>query len=353
MKMVASTAVVLLLLAFPRAAFALAEEAFGNGPVANQPDWAEGVVDVVNLKSRVYSQWVNGNENFFYRGDAPALSEALRKYAAVKDDVRQLILLPGLGKTQTFGGKPIPFDWQFHVPSGIYKAVSKRKHAVMTVYIGAAKPRPLEPKQVEQLLQDLNSETFKTREKANQELQKLGHDAKPFLRAALKVQAALEARRRIEALLERLRDFDVSDLEIPKGIIVITVDDLLAAGLKQLQDPDRDVRSMAIQDLRGLAPYSDQVVPALADMLKNDKDDHVRRVAAACLARVGAKAKSAMAILKKGLDDPDAYIRNACQNALEQIDNAKDTAAQQERLQRELAIVKEINDFKKAAGGSK
>src|SRR5262249_1056175 len=128
--------------ALPATVLALATEKFGNAPMVKQPDWAEGVVDVVNLQSRVYTRWVNGNESFYYRGNAQALNEALRKYAAGKDEVRQLILLPGTGKTQAFGGKAVSFDWEFHVPSGIYKAASKRKHAVMTVYVNATKPRP-------------------------------------------------------------------------------------------------------------------------------------------------------------------------------------------------------------------
>src|SRR5437762_5661973 len=118
MRTAAGTAVLTLVL-LPATALALAEERFGNAPVVSQPDWAEGVVDVVNLKSRVYSYWVNGNENFFYRGNAQALNAALRQYAAVKSDVRQVILLPGAGKTHSFERKPIAFDWQLHVPSGI------------------------------------------------------------------------------------------------------------------------------------------------------------------------------------------------------------------------------------------
>src|SRR5215471_11725946 len=135
MKITAAMTFVILFLGLPEVALALGMETFGNAPAVKQPDWAEGILDVVNLKSRVYSQWVNGNENFFYRGNGQALNEALRKYAAVKDDVRQLILLPGAGKTQTFHRKTIDFDWKFHVPSGIYRAVTKRKHAEMTVYL--------------------------------------------------------------------------------------------------------------------------------------------------------------------------------------------------------------------------
>src|SRR5437879_3558321 len=144
MRLVAGMAVVASVLILPTTALALGEEKFGNAPVGKQPDWAEGVVDVVNLKSRVYSQWVNGNENFFYRGNAQAVNEALRQFALVKDDVCQVILLPGVGKTQSFDRKPIDFDWQLHVPSGIYRAVSKKTHAVLTVYVNVAKPQPME-----------------------------------------------------------------------------------------------------------------------------------------------------------------------------------------------------------------
>jgi hypothetical protein len=350
MKTFASaTLVTALLLALPAPAFALATETFGNAPMVNQPDWAVGIIDVVNLKSRVYSFWVNGNETFFYRGNAQDLTEALQKYAAVKDDLRRLILLPGPYKTQSFDRKPIPFDWQLNVPGGIYKVVSKRKHPVMTVYVGALKPRPLDRKQVEQWLRDLTSESFKTREQATQELRKLGQDAKPFLREALKAvpSPSLEARLRIEALLEKVRDLDVTDLEIPKGIAVLSVDEMVAAGLEELQDPEYMVRALAIHDLCSLAPYSDRVVPALADRLKNDKHAHVRRMAAICLESLGAQAMPATAALKQGLNDPDTNIRDACLLALAAIANAKDDPGQLAELKKKRAILKEINEFKK------
>src|SRR2546425_10574825 len=124
MKALTGIFVVAFLLAFPAWVLALGEESFGNAPKVKQPEWADGVIDVVNLKSRVYSQWVNGNENFFYHGNVKALNEALENFAAVKDEVRELILLPGAGKTQSFHGQAIEFDWQLHVPSGIYRDVS-------------------------------------------------------------------------------------------------------------------------------------------------------------------------------------------------------------------------------------
>jgi hypothetical protein len=352
MRILACTMVVTLHLAFPQTALALRFETIGNKPEVKQPDWAEGVVDVVNLKTRVYTLWADDMHYFFYRGGAPALNEALRKYAAVRADVRQLILLPGLRKTHSFDGQPIPFDWQLDVPVGRDLAEYKEKRAVMTVYINGTKPRPLEPRQVEKWLTDLNSELFKVRDQANRELQKLGNDAKPFLRAALKPEATLEARQRIKALLDKLRDLDVTDLDIPKGVTVISVHDQLAAGFQKLKDADAYVRWQGAWDLDSLAPYSDKAVPALADLLQNDKDKRVREVAADCLGSAAVQAKSAVAVLKKGLVDTDNRVRSACQKALEQIDNAKVTPEQEERMRRALAIANEINELK-AGGGSK
>src|SRR5262245_16988259 len=278
MRLAAATVVVILLLALPATVFALATETFGNAPQVKQPEWADGVVDVVNLKSRVYSFWVNGNETFFYSGSANELNEALNKYAEVKDDVRRLILLPGAGKTHSFDRKPVPFTWKLHVPSGIYRAVSKEKHAVMTVYIPGTRPRPLDKKQVDKWLGDLQNDTFKVREKATQELEKLGNDAKPYLREALRAQPepCLEARRRIESLLDKLREIDVSDLDIPKGLTVVTVDDLLEQHLKDLKDADSTRSGMAAQELSTLTAYSDKVTPAITEMLGNDKHEWVR-----------------------------------------------------------------------------
>jgi hypothetical protein len=347
MKILSGVACVSLILV-PAPVLALGEETFGNAPLVKQPDWVDGVIDVVNLKSRVYSQWVNGNENFFYRGDARALNEALRMFTAVKDQGRQLILLPGPGKTHSFERKPIAFDWQFHVPSGIYKAVSKRSHVVMTVYVNARKPKEnVDRKAVENWLSDLNSDSFEAREKASLALEKLGKGAKPFLRAALKGEPAPEARRRIETLLGKLNEVDVTDLEIPEGTRILSVDDLLEIHGKALKEDDPTMRGLAIQDLSALAPYSEKVGSVLIEMLGKDQNEWVRRVAAGCVAHGDFKVKSAIPALKAGLNDPDANIRQAFQAALDEIANGKEPAGRDEELKRRQLILGEINNFKK------
>jgi hypothetical protein len=342
MKIIGSTMGLALLLTFPSAAFALAFEVVGNAPMARQGQWAPGVVDIVNLKTRVYAYLGDGQHIFYFRGDAAAVNEALRLYGSVRDDERKLILLPGSGKTKSFGQEPIPFACQLQVPGSLR---SKAHATVMTVYISGFKPRPVEAKPVEKWLGDLNSEMFKTRDQASRELQKLGNDAKPFLSAALKPGSTLEARRRIEILLQKLSDLDVTDLEIPKGLTVVRIKEQVDKGLEALKSADRNVRAFAVWDLSPLAPYSERVVPALADVVKNDQDKDNRRIAAERLAIAAVHAKSAVAVLKKGLEDSDKTVRDACHNTLEVIDRVQVTPEQEEQTRRERAIAKEIDEF--------
>lgn len=350
MRVVIGTSFLILSLAVPAPVLAVGEESFGNAPVVQQPGWAEGVIDVVNLKSRVYSQWVNGNENFFYRGDARALNDALGRFAAVKDDGRRLVLLPGPGKTHTFGRTPLAFDWQLHVPSGIYKAVSKRTHVVMTVYVNVRKPRRLAAqmrRQIAKWLAELDHSSYAKREKARKELEQLGRQAKPLLCKALQAQPGLEGRRRIESLLAKMRGIAVSDLEIPKEIKVSSVDELVAVHVQGLKAADSTVRGLAVQDLSTLARYSDKVVPALTALLKKEKHQWVRQVLAGCLAHLGVRAKSALPALKEGLKDSDAAVRRAFQTAIEQLQSAMQQPQEAKEIQRQRAILKDIRELMK------
>lgn len=64
---------------------------------------------------------------------------------------------------------------------------------------------PIDAKRIDSCLRDLDSEHFSVREKAQHELEKLGDLAEPALRQKLANKPTLEARRRVQALLERLR----------------------------------------------------------------------------------------------------------------------------------------------------
>jgi RNA polymerase sigma factor (sigma-70 family) len=325
-------------------------EQFGNAPApaVKRPEWAEEVLDVVHLRSRVYSQWSDGNEQFYYRGDALALREALRKFAAVKAEARRVILLPGRGSASTLGGLTVPCDWKLYVPSGIHRAVSGNKHAVMTVYVSASKPRgKLDRRQVARWLDELDSDSFEARQQAERELAKLGADVKALLHKALGGRPGLEVRRRIERLLRRLPGLDVGDLEVPGGLSVVSIDELLAEHLHGLKHTSAGVRRDAISALTNLAPCSDKVVPALIGHLEKEKDSHLRQLAAVCLGGLGVRARPARQVLQKGLHDPDPDVRTACKDALRWIEEARRDPAAEAEVKRKRAILNDINEWKK------
>jgi hypothetical protein len=338
--------VVFALLAVPVPVFALGEEAFGNAPRVKQPQWADGVLAVVNMKSRVYLQWVNGNETFFYRGDAKALNEALRLFAEIKDGGKSIVLLPGSGETKTFQGKEVPYDWSLHVPGGIHRAISKETHPVLTVYVKAAKPGPLaDPKAAGKWIADLDDPIFRNREAAEAALRKLGRPAKPVLRSALAGPISAEQKRRIESLLKDLSDVDVSELVIPKGATVIGADDLVKEYKKGLADTDTTRRALNVDRLAKLAAYDADVVPTLIKLVASANHEYVRRMAAYGLGTAGTLAKSALPALKASLDDPDQNVAAACKTAVNQIENAKPVPAADGKLTG--AILDDIRELTK------
>jgi len=121
----------------------LGEEAFGAEPVPANEEWAGGVLRLANDEHRVYRRWVNGNEEFFFRGDAAAVNQALAAFAEVDCDVAEVVLMPDAGGTRSFEGKGVAYDWRLFAPSGILLAMAKEDggsglyptHATLTVHV--------------------------------------------------------------------------------------------------------------------------------------------------------------------------------------------------------------------------
>jgi hypothetical protein len=66
-------------------------------------------------------------------------------------------------------------------------------------------PVPAERQRVARLIAELDGDQFETRRKATEELRRLGERAEPGLRKALESNLSLEARKRVEELLEGMR----------------------------------------------------------------------------------------------------------------------------------------------------
>lgn len=139
-------AAVLALACGPTESLPMGEEKFGNEPVANQKEWAPGVLAAANDLSRVYRRWVNGNEDFCYRGDANKCNRVINLFASIKDEKKTLVLMPTQGVTFSFKKIEVKHDWRLHVPSGIYLHIAKREtdhpvlaqHPSLTIHLGGA-----------------------------------------------------------------------------------------------------------------------------------------------------------------------------------------------------------------------
>jgi hypothetical protein len=75
-----------------------------------------------------------------------------------------------------------------------------------------------------------------------------------------------------------------------------------------------------------------------------------RRVAALSLAHVGTAARSALPVLKEGTGDPDKNVSAAFQAAVGQIEKARDEPGWGEGVKKQIAILKDLDEWKKARG---
>jgi hypothetical protein len=262
--------IALLVMFLPAVAAAMGTESFGNAPVPAQKDWRPGVVDAVNLPTRVYSRWVNGNESFYFQGGAAELNAALAKFAAIAAEEREVILRPGPGETRSFGGKPVSFDWEVHVPSGIYLArAGKEKH----------------------------SRVF--------------------------------AKHATLSVYPRKGGIDLGQVKFPAGVRVIGLDQLRDRYREGFASDEPELRGMALTFLAELTPLASDVVPILASGLE-DRNEYVRRSAAGALSQQGARARDATDALKRAIEaEKEDPVRESLRQALGAVEAASpDTVAQ-------------------------
>jgi hypothetical protein len=125
-------------------AFALGTETRGNEALSefNYTLW-KGIMPVINDKARVYQQWVNGNELFFYEGTTKDVNAALAHFAKIEVETHFVVLCPGPMKAKTFKNDEIPCDWELHVIAGLARSRASdksddlywHKNPVLTIFI--------------------------------------------------------------------------------------------------------------------------------------------------------------------------------------------------------------------------
>jgi len=166
-----------------RPVFGLATEHHGCTPIGPEWRFPADVIRVANLPSRLYWREINGDPQFFFRGNTSALNHALAVFAQIQGE-KEILLLPAPSDVRTLvERKPIPCDWDLRALGGFYIHFAHQekgtqvmlKHPRLTIYVtfaGAA--AQVDAKQVEQWIADLNSDQFPARERASKEVESRG-----------------------------------------------------------------------------------------------------------------------------------------------------------------------------------
>lgn len=94
----------------------------------------------------------------------------------------------------------------------------------------------------------------------------------------------------------------------------------ISALMERTKDECVEVRRYLPEALGGLGPNAAPAVPALADILASDDDEHARFEAALALAQIGPAASDAIPVLANVLSDENRYVRDNTILALKRID---------------------------------
>jgi hypothetical protein len=124
--------VALLLLSCARFGYGMATEQIGPDkdrriPTAEQPGWPARMIEILRHDSRVYSIWVNGNENFYFKATPDQIAELINRYSETRLRDHVLIIKNEKKEIRTFNGDKVDYSVNFHFLGGIALAVTREK----------------------------------------------------------------------------------------------------------------------------------------------------------------------------------------------------------------------------------
>jgi hypothetical protein len=345
-----------LALLCPAAAFGLATEQFGNGPITMGLGLDGTVQKAVNVESRVYWYEVNGNPTFFFKGGPKELNAAIRHFAAIPHDKKEIILIAGPGLAHSLGRKVVPFDWSLHVPAGLRFGGDSEvadTRATLTIHITDPVPAPpADPAKVKAWIADLNRDEFRVRDEASRQLEALGPPAAALLRAALKEKLSAEARDRVERLLEKASaTIRLDVLDLPRDIPVIGLETLLQRARKELGNADPSVRGYAVGHLAHRSAGPDEVLADIEKMVKEEKHEYPLRCAIGCATQFGVSAKPLIPVLRERMKTNDDNVVSACKHAIDVLEKAAAEVRPEAEVRARAALRADIARF--AAAGTK
>jgi len=113
-----------------RNSYGMATEQIGpdtSHPTVEQQDWPKGIVGIPRHMSRVYSIWVNGNENFYFKCKVDEINELLDIFAKSRMRDHVVRIEPGVKQATTFGKEKIEYNVQLQIVAGIVLSFAREK----------------------------------------------------------------------------------------------------------------------------------------------------------------------------------------------------------------------------------
>jgi hypothetical protein len=177
---------VLALLSAASVGYGMATERIGpdkahRHPTVEQPEWPAHMVKLLGHDSRVYSVWVNGNENFYFNASAEEIDELLKLYSNVRLRDHVLLVKAGKPKVRTFKGQQIKYNVNLHYLGGIALAMTRLKgtadtlEPTMTIYIDPDTDSPDRPMIPQSVIVQSEAEGWKVDSTAKKPSRKLWH----------------------------------------------------------------------------------------------------------------------------------------------------------------------------------
>lgn len=96
-------------------------------PTVAQPDWPKGIVEILRHESRVYSIWVNGNENFYFKATAEQINELISLFSKARMRDHELRISTTKKQVKSFNGDLIDYNVNLQILSGIALAMSRQE----------------------------------------------------------------------------------------------------------------------------------------------------------------------------------------------------------------------------------
>ncbi len=265
--------------------FALGTETFGNKTL-HDPAYEQwpNLVSVINDTNRIYQYWVNGGEKFFFQGNTESFNAALQRFATVKADAREVVLLPGPATVSSLlQEKTFDYDWSLEINSGISAPMTRGKGGL----IWSKDPR---------LLVYIGGENI-----------------------------------------------GLEKISIPRGVTVLELGDLQKRYTEAIQESDNiHVRGWGACALARLDPSSTGSVVVVTGLLQ-DTNDWVRLNAVTALKSFGKTATPALPSLRRMAAASDPQLKEETEKAIAAIETAADAPDNQK-----TDLLKRISLFRKS-----